>query len=32
MNRNLRRAQQMAGRAESIVRTAAKPLRSYGFP
>ena len=32
MSRNLRRAQQITGRAESLVRTAAKPLRSYGFP
>ena len=32
MNPNLRRAQLIAGRAESLVRSAAKPLRSYGFP
>ncbi|MDJ0768051.1 MAG: lysophospholipid acyltransferase family protein [Ilumatobacter sp.] len=31
-NRYLRTAQRAAGRAESLVRTAAKPLRSYGFP
>ena len=32
MNPNLRRAQQIAGRAESLARAAAKPLRNYGFP
>ena len=28
----MRRAQRLAGRAESLVRSAAKPLRNYGFP
>ena len=32
MNPNLRRAQLLAGRAEALVRSAAKPLRNYGFP
>ena len=32
MKTTLRRAQRMAGSAESLVRTAAKPLRNYGFP
>lgn len=31
-NQYLRTAQRAAGTAESLVRTAAKPLRSYGFP
>jgi 1-acyl-sn-glycerol-3-phosphate acyltransferase len=30
--RYLRSAQRAAGRAERLVRTAARPLRSYGFP
>ncbi len=29
---NIRRAQRAAGRVESVVRTAAMPLRRYGFP
>jgi len=32
VNPNLRRAQQLAGSVESAVRSAAKPLRNYGFP
>jgi 1-acyl-sn-glycerol-3-phosphate acyltransferase len=32
MKPNLRRAQLLAGRAEALARTAAKPLRKYGFP
>ncbi len=32
MNRNVRRAQQLAGKAESAVKAVAKPLRNYGFP
>jgi 1-acyl-sn-glycerol-3-phosphate acyltransferase len=32
MSDTVRRAQQMAGKAESAVRAAAKPLRNYGFP
>jgi 1-acyl-sn-glycerol-3-phosphate acyltransferase len=31
-NQYLRSAQRAAGRAERVVRSAAKPLRSYGFP
>ncbi len=31
-NRYLRSAQRMSGRAEAVVRRAARPLRSYGFP
>lgn len=31
-NRYLRSAQRAAGAAESLVRAAARPLRSYGFP
>jgi 1-acyl-sn-glycerol-3-phosphate acyltransferase len=29
---NMQRAQRLAARAESLVRSAAKPLRNYGFP
>ncbi len=32
MNGTVRRAQRVAGRAESAVRAVAKPLRNYGFP
>jgi 1-acyl-sn-glycerol-3-phosphate acyltransferase len=32
MNRNVRRAQQLAGKAEAAVKSVAKPLRNYGFP
>jgi 1-acyl-sn-glycerol-3-phosphate acyltransferase len=32
VNQYLRSAQRAAGKAERIVRSAAKPLRSYGFP
>jgi 1-acyl-sn-glycerol-3-phosphate acyltransferase len=32
VNRYLRSAQRTAGKAEGVVRSAAKPLRSYGFP
>ena len=32
MSDTVRRAQQMAGRAESAVKAVAKPLRNYGFP
>lgn len=32
MSDTVRRAQQMAGKAESAVKAVAKPLRNYGFP
>lgn len=32
MNRNVRKAQQLAGKAEAAVKAVAKPLRNYGFP
>jgi 1-acyl-sn-glycerol-3-phosphate acyltransferase len=32
MNRYLRAGSRAAGKAESVVRTIAKPLRNYGFP
>jgi 1-acyl-sn-glycerol-3-phosphate acyltransferase len=32
MSDTVRRAQQMAGKAESAVKALAKPLRNYGFP
>ena len=32
MNRNVRKAQQLAGKAEAAVRAAARPLRNHGFP
>ncbi len=32
MNSNVRKAQQLAGKAESAVKAVAKPLRNYGFP
>jgi 1-acyl-sn-glycerol-3-phosphate acyltransferase len=32
VNRNVRKAQQLAGKAESAVKAVAKPLRNHGFP